>query len=187
MENTCQRPMGPQPMGPQPMGVGIYQGFDPNADYGPLPKYQSDDPKYLELLQAHNTLLKMYRASPSARRIRAEVPRNTIFGAERRIPALQLEYPGVLSNLRRGAERLNVEFNPVDLTRTSEFMDKNSMGQSIEDEYYTLKKQLASSKGKGKSKKCRGKKGTKGAKKAKKQGGRNRSNRNHRRKRTQRT
>ena len=44
MEKTCQQPMGPQP-------VGIYQGFDPNADYGSLPQYQSDDPKYLELLK----------------------------------------------------------------------------------------------------------------------------------------
>jgi hypothetical protein len=60
---------------------------------------------------------------------------------ERRLPVLQQQYPGVLPNLQGLAGRLNVPFNPVDLTRTSEY----GFGSTVEDEYKKLKEELGMS------------------------------------------
>ena len=144
------------------MNPVIYQGFNPNMDYGPMPQMTSNDPRYLDLLQKYNTLLKMRRSRPTTQQIRMGLPRNTYYGydAERRLPVLQQQYPETLKNLEQYADRLNISFNPVNLTDTSEFLRKNSIGQSTEDEYDQLKRELGMSLSKSK----RGKKRTKRAK-----------------------
>lgn len=164
MESNCQLPMNSV----------MYQGFNPNMDYGPMPQMTSNDPRYLDLLQKYNTLLKMYRSRPATQQIRMGLPRNTGNRyAERRLPVLQNQYPQTLKNLEQFADRLNISFNPVNLTDTSEFLRKNSVGQSTEDEYDQLKRELGMSSSKGK----RGRKRTKRAKTV--AGGKSRKKRNY--------
>ena len=148
MQPNCQVPMNPV----------LHQGFNPNMDYGPMPQMASNDPRYLDLLQKYNTLLKMYRSRPLVKQVRQEFPRNV--GLDYRLPVLQQQYPATLKNLEQYADRLNLQFNPEDLTNTTEFMKQNSMGQSIEDEYDQLKRELGMSLSKSK----RGRKRTKRAK-----------------------
>ena len=148
MSGNCQASMNPV----------MYQGFNPNMDYGPMPQMTSNDPRYLDLLQKYNTLLKMYRSRPFVKQVRQEFPRDV--GLDYRLPVMQQQYPQTLKNLEQYANRLNFQFNPEDLTNTTEFMEQNSMGQSIEDEYEKLKQQLGMSLSKGK----RGRKITKRAK-----------------------
>lgn len=161
MDQNCQASMNPV----------MYQGFNPNMDYGPMPQMTSNDPRYLDLLQKYNTLLKMYRSRPFVKQVRQEFPRDV--GLDYRLPVMQQQYPQTLKNLEQYANRLNLQFNPEDLTNTTEFMRENSMGQSVEDEYEKLKQQLGMSLSKGK----RGRKRTKRAKTI--AGGKSRKKRNY--------
>ena len=171
MQGNCQPFMSP----------GLYQGFNPNESYGSnQPEVSS--PQYYDLLKKYNTLLKMYRSRPVTQQIRQAMPRQSAlnYDVQARLPALQQQYPEVLPNLQNIANRLNVQFNPVDLTNTSEYGDT----PSLEEDYKELQRELgmSSSGSKKKKRKSRGKKKTKRAKSQ--AGGRNRSNR--RTKRTQR-
>ena len=141
------------------MNPVLYKSFNPKMDYGPMPQMTSNDPRYLDLLQKYNTLLKMYRSRPATQQIRMGLPRNTEYGydAERRLPFLQKQYPQTLKNLEQYADRLNPQFNPEDLTNTTEFMRQNSIGQSTENQYHELKRELGMSSSKSK----RGRKRTK--------------------------
>jgi hypothetical protein len=130
MSGNCQASMNPV----------MYQGFDPNMEYGPMPQMKSNDPRYLDLLQKYNTLLKMYRSRPFVKQVRQEFPRDV--GIDYRLPVMQQQYPQTLKNLEQYANRLNLQFNPGDLTNTTEFMRENSLGKSTEDQYYELKREL---------------------------------------------
>ena len=170
MQGNCQPSMSP----------GLYQGFNPNADYG-LNQPEVSSPQYYELLKKYNTLLKMYRSRPATQQIRQAMPRQSAlnYDVQARLPALQQQYPGVLPNLQNMANRLNVPFYPVNLTNTSEYGDT----PSIEEEYKQLQRELgmSTSGSKGKKRKSRGRKRTKRAKTQ--AGGRNnkRSKKNNRR------
>ena len=156
-----------------PMNSTMYQGFNPNVSYG---SNQPDigSPQYYELLKKYNTLLKMYRSRPATQQIRQAMPRQSAlnYDVQARLPALQQQYPGVLPNLQNIANRLNVQFNPVDLTNTSEYGDT----PSLEEDYKGLQRELGMSTSgtKKKKRKSRGKKKTKRAKSH--AGGKNRSN-----------
>jgi len=145
------------------MSPGLYQGFNPNADYG-LNQPEVSSPQYYELLKKYNTLLKMYRSGPATQQIRQAMPRQSAlnYDVQARLPALQQQYPGVLPNLQNMANRLNVQFNPIDLTNTSEYGDT----PSIEEEYKQLQREfgMSTSGSKGKRRKSRGRKRTKRAK-----------------------
>lgn len=164
-----------QPICVPPMNPVLHQDFNPNMDYGPMPQMASNDPRYLDLLKKYNTLLKMYRSRPATQQIRMGLPRNTEYGydAERRLPILQKQYPQTLKNLEQYANRLNLQFNPVNLTDTSEFLKKNSIGQSTEKEYDELLRELGMSSSKSK----RGRKRTKRTKSI--AGGKSRKKRNY--------
>jgi hypothetical protein len=123
-----------------PMNTFMYPGFNPNMDYGPMPQIPSNDPRYLDLEQKYKTLLRMYRSRPLVKQVKAQFPRNV--GMRYRLPVLQQQYPGTLRNLEKYANRLNLQFNPGDLTNTTEFMRENSLGKSTEDQYYELKREL---------------------------------------------
>lgn len=171
MEQYCQAPMN----------TVMYQGFNPTMDYGPMPQMTSNDPRYLDLLQKYNTLLRMYRSRPATQQIRMGLPRNTGNRyAERRLPVLQNQYPQTLKNLEQFADRLNLQFNPVNLTDTSEFLRKNSVGQSTENEYDELLREL----GMGGSNRKKSKKSKKRTKREKTvAGGKSRKKRNYTKKR----
>ena len=145
------------------MNSGLYQGYNSNADYG-LNQPDIATPQYYELLKKYNTLLKMYRSRPATQQIRQAMPRQSAlnYDVQARLPALQQQYPGVLPNLQNMANRLNVPFNPVNLTNTSEYGDT----PSVEEEYKQLQKELgmSTSGSKGKKRKSRGRKRTKRAK-----------------------
>ena len=165
MQGNCQPSMSP----------GLYQGFNPNESYGSnQPEVSS--PQYYDLLKKYNTLLKMYRSRPATQQIRQAMPRQSAlnYNVQARLPALQQQYPGVLPNLQNIANRLNVQFNPVDITNTSEYGDT----PSLEEEYKGLQRELgmSTSGSKKKKRKSRGKKKTKRAKSH--AGGRNRSKKN---------
>ena len=163
------------------MNSAMYQDFNPNESYG------SNNPvvgsqQYYELLKKYNTLLKMYRESSAAKKIREAMPRCSAqqYDVQARLPALQQQYPDGLANLQKYADRLNVPFNAGDLTNTSKYGDTPSLGE----EYKELQRELgmSTSGSKGKKRKSRGRKRTKRAKTQ--AGGRNnkRSKKNNRRK-----
>ena len=136
MQPNCQV----QPNCQAPMNAFMYRDFNPTTEYGPMPQIPLNDPRYLDLEQKYKTLLRMYRSLPLVRQVKAQFPRNV--GMDYRIPVIQQQYPGTLRNLEKYANRLNLQFNPGDLTNTSDFMRENSLGQSTEKEYDELKREL---------------------------------------------
>lgn len=117
--------------------MNIYQDFNPNFDYGPLKNVQSNDAQYLDLLQKYNMLLKQYRELDLVQKIRNNLPRDTLhqYDAERRRPFLQHYLPDNIRILQDRANRLNIPFNPVDITNTSDY----SFGSSVLEDYKRLK------------------------------------------------
>ena len=49
-----------------------------------MPQMTSNDPRYLDLLQKYNTLLKMYRSRPATQQIRMGLPVIHIMGMMRK-------------------------------------------------------------------------------------------------------
>jgi len=117
--------------------MNIYHDFNPNFDYGSLKNVQSNDAQYLDLLQKYNMLLKQYRELDLVQKIRNNIPRDTLhqYDAERRLPFLQQYLPDNIRILQERANRLNIPFNPVDITNTSDY----SFGSSVLEDYKRLK------------------------------------------------
>jgi hypothetical protein len=120
---------------PPPMN----QRLNPNRSYG-LNQPVVGSQQYYELLKKYNTLLKMYRSRPATQQIRQAMPRSSAedYDVQARLPALQHQYPEVLPNLQKYADRLNVRFNAADLTNTSEY----GHTPSVEEEYQTIFNEL---------------------------------------------
>ena len=116
--------------------MNLYKDFNPNFDYGPGKTIQSNDSQYLDLLQKYNILLKQYRELDLVQNIRDNFPRDISHHYEaERLPFLQKYLPNSIRILQERANRLNIPFNPVDITNTSEY----SFGTSILEDYQRLK------------------------------------------------
>ena len=146
------------------MDLNIYKDFNPQINYGPLQKIQSNDAQYLDLLEKYNMLLRQYRELDFVQQIKNNIPRDTLhqYDAERRLPFLQQYLPDNIRILQERADRLNVPFNPIDITNTSDY----SFGSSVFEDYKRLKESIGLSRSKSDPKrKCKKPKKTKKVKK----------------------